>query len=64
MFKETLWWMYIPFACLHPKMGKWMFDGDSYKERVHRWCFTLVNLYVTILICAFMMGYIINKFDL
>ena len=50
IFKDTKFWMYIPFACIWGlKMSTWVFSANTEKDGQYRMMFIFFNLFETLL---------------
>lgn len=59
IFKDTKFWMYLPFACLYGlKMSRWVFQPDNEKDRCWRMIFTFYNLVFSLIFGIIVAGII------
>jgi hypothetical protein len=59
IFKDTKFWMYIPFACIYGlKMSKWVFEPDNETDRGWRMVFQLLSVVYSLILGAIVSGII------
>ncbi len=61
VFKDTKFWMYLPFACVWGlKMSKWVFEPDTVEGRQWRYIFQLLNVILTVIVAVIGSGLVFN----
>lgn len=62
IFKDTKWWMYLPFACVAgTRMVNWVLKPKEMIDREWRMSFLIINLFETCLFMAFIFVLILKN---